>query len=79
MSVQTDKTSQIRLLIPTEMVKELDTIAISRSMSRLALIRYFLRHQIDQELSELDSYLSQVERRKQTHQRLQEHLSERER
>jgi len=79
MSTQTDKTSQIRLLIPIEMVKELDTIAISRSMSRLALIRYFLRHQIDQELSELDSYLSQVERRKQTHQRLQEHLSERER
>jgi len=79
MSNQSKKITQIRLLLPIEMLRELDTLADSRSMTRLQLIRFLLRHQIDQELSELDSYLSQVERRKQTHQRLQEHLSERER
>lgn len=79
MSIQTKEITQIRLLIPTEMVHELDTIATSRDMTRLALIRYLLRHQIDSELGQLESYLENVDRRKQTHQRLQEYLSDRER
>lgn len=79
MSIQTKEITQIRLLIPTEMVRELDTIASSRDMTRLALIRYLLRHQIDSELGQLESYLETVDRRKQTHQRLQEYLSDRER
>lgn len=79
MSIQTKEITQIRLLIPTEMVRELDTIATSRDMTRLALIRYLLRHQIDSELGQLESHLEAIERRKQTHLRLQEYLSDRER
>ena len=78
MSIQTKKITQIRLLIPTEMVRELDTIANSRDMTRLGLIRFLLRHQIDHELSQLENYLEQVDRRRTTHQRLERHLSDRE-
>ena len=79
MSFQTKEIAQIRLLIPSEMVRELDTIASSRDMTRLAVIRFLLRNQIDAELSQLETYLEQVERRRDTHQRLQEHLSDKER
>lgn len=79
MSIQSKEITQIRLLIPTEMVRELDTIASSRDMTRLALIRFLLRLQIDSEMGQLESYFENVDRRKQTHQRLQEYLSDRER
>lgn len=79
MSIHKKPITQIRLLIPTEMLHELDTIAKSRDMNRLALIRYFLRHQIDQELGQLESYLQGISRRKKTHKQLQEHLSDKER
>jgi len=79
MSIQAKQISQIRLLVPTEMVRELDTIASSRDMTRLGLIRFLLRHQIDQELSLLETHLEQIDRRRSTHQRLQEHLSDKER
>ena len=79
MSIQAKQISQIRLLVPTEMVRELDTIASSRDMTRLGLIRFLLRHQIDQELSQLETHLEQIDRRRSTHQRLQEHLSDKER
>lgn len=79
MSINTKEIAQIRLLIPKEMVSELDTIASSRDMTRLSTIRFLLRNQIDAELSQLETYLEQVERRRNTHQRLQEHLSDKER
>lgn len=79
MSINDKQISQIRLLIPTDMLHELDTIASSRDMTRLALIRFLLRLQIDSELGQLESYFENVDRRKQTHQRLQEFLSDRER
>jgi len=79
MSFHTKEIAQIRLLIPKEMVRELDTIASSRDMTRLGLIRFLLRHQIDSELSQLENYLQDITRRKRTHQRLQEHLSDKER
>lgn len=79
MSIQEKEISQIRLLLPTEMVIELDTIAKSRRLPRLQLIRFFLRHQIDKELNDLEAYLDGVERRKETHQRLQDYLLEQER
>lgn len=78
MSINAKQITQIRLLLPKEMVSELDTIAASRQVSRLSLIRFFLRHQIDHELSQLDAYFKDVDRRRRTHARLQEHLSENE-
>lgn len=79
MSITKKPITQIRLLLPIEMVQELDAIAKSREITRLALIRFLLRHQIDQELDQLEIFLEEREKRKDTCFRLQEHLSERER
>jgi metal-responsive CopG/Arc/MetJ family transcriptional regulator len=78
MSIHRDSPKQIRLLIPQQMVRELDSIAASRQLSRLAIIRRFLRMQIDEELSQLETYFEEVDRRNRTHERLQEHLSDNE-
>lgn len=74
-----DIIQQIRLLLPATMVNELNTIAASREISRLALIRFFLRNQINQELDELQNYLDAAESRKQTQQQLQDLLKKHER
>lgn len=78
MSIHRQHPKQIRLLLPEQMVSELDCIAASREVSRLALIRRFLRLQIDDELSQLETYFQEVDRRNKTHERLQEHLSDNE-
>lgn len=74
MSIHKEPPIQIRLLIPEQMVAELDTIAQSRQVSRLALIRRFLRLQIDNELKSLEAHLENINRSKKTHRLLQEHL-----
>lgn len=74
MSVHKQEPFQIRLLLPKEMVSELDSIAASRRISRLALIRRFLQLQIDDEFNQLETYFAEAERRNKTHARLQEHL-----
>jgi hypothetical protein len=79
MSINKKEIAQLRLLIPSEMVEELDTIATSRDTTRLALIRLYLRNQIDQELSQLEIYFQERDRKDRTHRRLQQHLSDRER
>ena len=76
MSVHQQEPFQIRLLLPKEMVSELDSIASSRRVSRLALIRRFLQLQIEDEFSQLESYFAEVDKRKRTHARLQEHLED---
>jgi len=45
--------AQIRLLLPRKWVDELDTIAASRHLSRLGLIRGYLRSRIDHDLNKL--------------------------
>lgn len=56
MNHQTPSIAQIRLLIPQEMMKELDTLAKVKLMTRLALIRRYLREQIDHDLSQLNDH-----------------------
>lgn len=46
--------AQLRLLLPKEWVAELDTIASVRCSTRLALIRQYLRRQIDHDLINID-------------------------
>lgn len=76
MSDHIEKPAQILLVLPEEMVSQLNSIAASRQISRLALIRRFLRLQIDSELSQLETYFQEVDRREKVHERLQEHLTD---
>jgi metal-responsive CopG/Arc/MetJ family transcriptional regulator len=78
MSIHKEPPIQIRLLIPAQMVSELDTIAQSREVSRLSIIRRFLRHQIDEELKSLSTYLENSKRYSRTHLLLQEKLRDQE-
>jgi len=78
MSNHIDKPTQILLSLPLQMVSELDTIAQSRQVSRLSLIRRYLRHQIDEELKSLEAYLQNTKRCKRTHLLLQGKLKDQE-
>jgi hypothetical protein len=76
MSIYKEPPIQIRLLIPKQMLSELDSIARSRQVSRLSLIRRFLRHQIDDELKSLEAYLNEAKRSDRTHRLLKQHLDD---
>jgi len=78
MSNHIDKPAQILLSLPLQMVSELDTIAQSRQVSRLSLIRRYLRHQIDEELKSLEAYLENSKRASRTHLFLREKLRDEE-
>ena len=58
---------QIQLLLPTAWVKELDDLARVRNLKRLALIRAYLREQMDNDIERLksngktESYLKKME------------------
>lgn len=71
------KTSSVLLLIPSEWIAQLDTLAKSRNLSRLALIRLFLRIQMDSELAQLAAHFKQQDEQRRTQKRLDSYLSER--
>ena len=50
--------SQLRLIIPQSWIFKLDTIATSRFISRLALIRHYLRLHLDKDLESLRTQLA---------------------
>jgi hypothetical protein len=78
MSIQRMPVSQIRLLINPQWIKELDAIAASRHITRLALIRGYLREKIDQELLELTEHFRQRDQLQKTQRRLEKHLEDQE-
>ena len=49
----TCKMQQLRLLLPDEWIPELDILARARYLTRLGLIRFYLRTQMNEELAEL--------------------------
>ena len=55
---------QIRLLLPSDWIEELDTLAGAQFKTRLALIRQYLREKIDEDLSGLSE---SIIRRRQIH------------
>lgn len=55
------KVAQLRLLLPAEWVRELDTLASLRFISQLALIRQFLREKIDQELQGVQAQIEHTQ------------------
>lgn len=70
MSKQKVKTAQIRLLLPEDWIPELDNLAASRFLTRLGLIRFFLRSKMNEELATLAEHFKQTEQNRLTHQRL---------
>jgi len=61
--------AQVKLLLPSSWLEELDTIAGMKSVSRLAIIRQYLRDKIDLDLVKLDDHfqrLQQIKRGKRT-------------
>ncbi len=72
------KTRQLRLLLPEDWIPELDSLAASRFQTRLGTIRYFLRKQMNEELSNLAEHFDQTETLRKTHRRLQQHIQDRE-
>lgn len=59
--VNKPKVAQLRLLLPAEWISELDTLASLRFVSRLALIRHFLREKIDQELQGVQAQIEHTQ------------------
>ena len=76
MSKPRSKTAQIRLLLPAEWLPELDNLAASRFLSRLGLIRFYLRAKMNEELATLADHFKQTEQNKATHQRLSQRLND---
>ncbi len=68
--------TQIRLLIPRQWVQELDTLAATRFVTRLGLIRLFLRARIDQELAQANEQSKLREKNRQTKARLDSWLDD---
>ena len=79
MSKQRPKTAQIRLLLPEDWIPELDNLAASRFLTRLGLIRFYLRAQMNEELARLSEHFRETEAHRKTHRRLQSYLEDRER
>ncbi len=52
---------QLRLLLPAEWVADLDSIAASKFVSRLALIRQYLRECADRDLQSLKAQFEMLE------------------
>jgi antitoxin component of RelBE/YafQ-DinJ toxin-antitoxin module len=68
---------QLRLILNREIQEQLDLLARSRRITRLALIRMFLKAKIDEELLSLDAFLQQQESLKATKRKLDKYLHER--
>ena len=78
MSLKKPNLVQLRLLLNPEWIPELDTLARARYLSRLGLIRYFLRLKMDEELASYQEFLNSKEAQKRTKSRLDAYLDEKE-
>jgi hypothetical protein len=76
MSLKKPNFVQLRLLLNPEWIPELDTLARARYLSRLGLIRYFLRLKMDEELASYQEFLNSKEARKTTKSKLDAYLDE---
>jgi len=74
MSIKKPKFTQLRLLLEPDWISDLDTLARSRRITRLALIRMFLKAKIDEELLSLDTFLQHQESLKATKRKLDKYL-----
>ena len=77
MSIQPQEITQIRLLVPKDWVQELDTLAKSRFLTRLGLIRFYLRSQMDQDLQQLSEMIEQRSDLNSAHRSIKRYLNDR--
>ena len=63
---QKQEQTHIRLILPKKWLKELDVIARSRLISRLALIRHYIQLHINDDLEKLREQLATVNQNKRT-------------
>jgi hypothetical protein len=78
MKKQEPNIKQICLLIPEDWVTELDNLAATRFLSRLGLIRFYLRAQMNEELAHLSEHFNQIDKNKRTHKRIETYLQDQE-
>ena len=69
--------SQLLLSLPREWVGQLDALAKSRNVTRISLIRLFLRLQMDSELAQLAAHFKQQDEHRRTFRELNSHLNDR--
>ena len=60
------KITQLRLLLPEEWLPELDNLAATRFLTRLGLIRYYLRNQMNEDLAQLAEHFKQTQEQRKT-------------
>ena len=70
------KIAQIRLLLPEDWLPELEKLAAARFLTRLGLIRFYLRAKMNEELATLTEHFKQSEQNKATLQRLLKRLND---
>ena len=70
------KIAQLRLLLPESWIPELDNLAASRFLTRLGLIRFYLRAQMNEDLANLAEHFDRQKEQRKTHQRLADKLQD---
>ena len=63
---QKQEQTHIRLILPKKWLKELDAIARSRLISRLALVRHYIQLHLDADLEKLREQLAIANQNKRT-------------
>ena len=76
MSIKKPQFVQLRLLLDPEWIPELDTLARSRYLTRSALIRFYLRNQINEELAQLPKLFAAQKARNLARKELEAHLDD---
>jgi hypothetical protein len=66
------KTTQLRLLLPEEWLTEINNLADTRFLSRLGLLRFYIRAGMNEDLSNLAEHFKQTEQQRKTHKQIQQ-------
>lgn len=72
------KIAQIRLLLPEEWLPELDNLASTRFLTRLGLIRFYLRAQMNEDLAKLAEHYETTAQNRKTHKRIEQYRQDKE-
>ena len=69
-----EEKAQIRLLLPKDWVPELDALAASRFITRLSLIRFYLRKMMNDELAQLSTHFQNLQQHQATCTKIRNYL-----
>jgi len=72
------KITQLRLLLPAEWLSELDQLAATRFLTRLGLIRFYLRSQMNDDLANLAEHFKQTQEQRKTLKTIQQRRQDKE-